>query len=120
MFEGSVSDRSLTEACGLLEKLERGDSVRADKGFNSQEDMLVPIGVRLNIPPMKQGDKQMTPHDLVKTKKIAAVRIHVERKMQQLKYFELRNQIDNSLFDIIDPLVVVTAVLTNFQPALVM
>ena len=75
----------------------------ADKGFNIQ-DLLVPVGVRLNIPPMKQGDKQMTPHDLVKTMKKAAVHNHVERNMQQLKCFELLwNQIDSSLFDIIDP-----------------
>ena len=63
-----MSECSLAEACGLLEKLERGGSVMADKSFNIQ-DLLVPIDVRLNIPPMKQGDKQMTTHDLVKTKK---------------------------------------------------
>ena len=35
---------------GLLEKLERGDSVMADKDFDIQH-LLVSRGVRLNIPP---------------------------------------------------------------------
>ena len=68
VYEGSVSDRSLTEESGLLELLEKGDSVMADKGFDIQ-DLLAPLGVKLNIPPMRQGNRQMAPHDIVKTKK---------------------------------------------------
>ena len=68
VYEGFVSDRSLTEESGLLELLEKGDSVMADKGFDIQ-DLLAPLGVKLNIPPMRQGNRQMAPHDIVKTKK---------------------------------------------------
>ena len=31
----------------------------------------------------------MTPEDLMSTKKIAGVRIHVERKMQQIKSYKI-------------------------------
>ena len=120
VYEGSVSDRSLTEESGLLELLEKGDSVMADKGFDIQ-DLLALLGVKLNIPPMRQGNRQMAPHDIVKTKKIAAVRIHVERKMRQIKCYDLiAQQMDNTMFDSIDSIVFVCSVLTNFQPALVM
>ena len=44
----------------------------ADKGFNIQ-DLLASIGVRLNIPPMKLGDRQKIPQDVATTMKIAAV-----------------------------------------------
>ena len=49
-YEGSISDRNLVELNGLLDKLEPGDEVMADKGFTIH-DLLTPCGIRLNIPP---------------------------------------------------------------------
>ena len=119
VFEGSISDQAITEQSGLLECLEHGDSVMADKGFDIK-DLLLQYGVRLNIPPFRQGEMQMTPEDLMSTKKIAGVRIHVERKMQRIKSYKiLAGEIDNTLFDLLEQLVFVCAVLTNFEGALV-
>ena len=53
----------------------------AGKGFDIK-DILVPDRVRLNIPPFKSRDRKMTPEDLSRTKRIAGIRIHVERKMR--------------------------------------
>ena len=72
LYEGSISDVSLVEQCGLLSRLERGDSVMADKEFEIQH-LLTGLGVRLNIPPFRQGQRQFTPDEVMKTKKIAAV-----------------------------------------------
>ena len=66
--EGSISDVDLVEQCELLGLLEHGDSIMVDKGFDIQH-LLTGIGVRLNIPPFRQGDWQFTPDDLRKTKK---------------------------------------------------
>ena len=119
VFEGSTSDRAITEQSNLLELLERGDSVMADKGFDIQ-DILITRGVKLNIPPFKQGERQMLPEEIASTKKIAAIRIHVERKMQRIKSFRiLSREIDNSMFDCVEQLVFVCAMLTNFQSPLV-
>ena len=70
-YEVSISDRKLVEVCGLLEKLEPGDEVMADKGFKIQ-DMLVPHGVRLNVPPFLQSNTQMAAYDVFTTKKMLA------------------------------------------------
>ena len=35
-YKGSISDRKLVEVCGLLDLLETGDEVMADKGFQIQ------------------------------------------------------------------------------------
>ena len=119
VFEGSISDRAITEQSNLLELLERGDSVMADKGFDIQ-DILITRGVKLNIPPFKQGERQLLPEEIASTKKIAAIRIHVERKMQRIKSFRiLSREIDNSMFDCVEQLVFVCAMLTNFQSPLV-
>ena len=96
-FEGAISDLAITQQSGLLEKLKRGDSVMAGKGFDIQH-LLVSHGVRLNIPPFRR-EQQMFPQELATTKKIAVVHIHVERKMQGIKCFLiLSNEIDNTRF----------------------
>ena len=77
LYEGSITDRDLVVASGLLDKLERGDSLMADKGFEI-EDLLLPLGVRLNIPSFLDKQHQIQPSDVRNTKTITAVRIHVE------------------------------------------
>ena len=59
LYEGSITDRDLVLVSGLLEKVERGDSMMADKGFDI-EDLLLPCGVRLNIPPFLDNRQQMS------------------------------------------------------------
>lgn len=47
---GNASDKQIVKESGLLDLLEKGDSVIADKGFLIQ-DLLDPLGVTLNMPP---------------------------------------------------------------------
>ena len=64
-YEGSISDRKLVEMCGLLDKLDPGDEIMANKGFKIQ----VPYGVRLNVPPFLQSSTQMAASDVFLAKK---------------------------------------------------
>ena len=119
VYEGSISDKVISQSGEFIGLLDAGDSVMADKGFDVK-DMLLEVGVRLNIPPFKSGDRQMPPEDLMATQKTAAVRIHVERKMQRIKAYKIpAGNIENTLFDHIHSLVFVCAMLTNFQGAVV-
>ena len=88
LFPGSTSDKELTRQCGLLGLLEPGDSVMADRGFDIMED-LAPIGVRLNIPPFLRGKSQLDTKELTETRRIASLRIHVERCMERLKNYHI-------------------------------
>lgn len=67
----------LTKKSGLLELLEKGDSVMAERGFNIQND-LTPLGVKVNIPTFLKGKAQLEPEELVGTCCIALLRMHVE------------------------------------------
>ena len=49
----------ITKKSGLLDLLEKGDSVMADRGFNIQDD-LTPLGVKVNIPPFLKGSGRGT------------------------------------------------------------
>ena len=88
LYPGSISDQMLTKKSGLLELLEKGDSVMADRGFNIQDD-LTPLGVKVNIPPFLKGKTQLEPEELVETRRIASLRIHVERAMERKKNYHI-------------------------------
>ena len=85
VYEGSISDKRLVQVSGLLDKLEIGDELMADKGFDIQ-DLLALLGVRLNIPPFLSSSTQFSCEDVLKTKKIAKLRIHVERDSKNFEF----------------------------------
>lgn len=75
---GRVSDKFITDHCGLLKKLLPGDLVLADRGFDIADSCGL-HGARLKIPAFTKGKPQLSPVDIETTRKIANVRIHVER-----------------------------------------
>ena len=118
-YKGSISDKKLVEVSGLLQKLEPGDEIMADKGFLIQ-DMLAPLGVRLNVPPVLKSNSQMAPEDVILTKKIAQLRIHVERAIGRVKEFRiLQGVLPAAMWDSINQIVYVCCMLTNFNAPLV-
>ena len=84
MGGGDASDKQIVKESGLLDLLEKGDSVMADKGFLIQ-DLLDPLSVTLDMPPKLDSNRQLSRQEVEQTKRIAAVRIHVKRKMEQIK-----------------------------------
>ena len=93
LYGGNISDRQLTEMSGLLDLLEPGDSVMADRGYTIA-DLLYARGVVLNIPPMKTSD-QFTEKELTTTRRIASLRIHVERAIGRIKNFKILTDVPN-------------------------
>lgn len=50
LYTGAISDKEITRCCGIIDLIEEGDSVMADKGF----DIEYPLSTKkatLNIPP---------------------------------------------------------------------
>ena len=75
---GWVSDVYLTEHCGILKKLLPGDIVLADRGFTIA-DSVGTMQAKLHIPAFTKGKSQLSALEIEDTRKIANVRIHVER-----------------------------------------
>ena len=84
LYNGAISDVhvQLTKDCGILQKLEPGDSVMADRGFKIVEE-LNSIGALLNIPPFLSNRPQLTAAEVLSGRKIASVRVHVERAIER-------------------------------------
>ena len=118
LYPGSISDKELTKQSGLLALLEEGDSVMADKGFEIEDDLII-NGVHLNLPSFLRKKKQFSEEELVVTRRIASLRIHVERAMERIKNYHIFDRsLPVNLTDIADRLFFVCSVLTNFQEPL--
>lgn len=77
-WEGRVSDKLLTERCGILEHLLPGDTILADRGFDIQDSVSL-YCARVSIPAFTKGKKQLAGIEVEQTRRLANVRIHVER-----------------------------------------
>ena len=90
LYVGSISDVELIRVSGFLEKIKDkpGVSVMADRGFTIQ-DQLAKIKVKLNIPPFLEGRKQLPVEEVDKGRKIASVRVRVERAVGRMKNFAI-------------------------------
>ena len=119
MYGGHVSDKRITESCGIVNLLEPGDMVMADRGFDIQH-ILASKNVTLNIPPFMRGKQQLSLEEEVETRAIASVRIHVERAIERIKNYRiLQGIIPNTLHSQIDQVWFICSMLTNFLPPLV-
>ena len=68
LFSGSTSDKEITVKSGLLNLLQAGDEIMADKGFLIQDE-LASVGALLTIPAFLKGRKQFTKEEAEKTKR---------------------------------------------------
>lgn len=123
LYVGAISDVELTKVSGFLSKLPHHHSptlsVMADRGFTVQ-DQLKEIGIDLNIPPFLSGRKQLPKGEVESGRKIASLRIHVERCIGRIKNFAiLSSTLPLSMARLANQIVCVCAWLTSFQPALV-
>ena len=119
LYTGSISDTELVERSGFLSLLKSGDEVMADRGFTIQ-DVLTPLGVRLNIPPFLDGREQLAAREVVDTQQIASLRIHVERAIRRVKEYDiLANVMPATLASSANQIWTVCCLLTNFKNPLI-
>ena len=89
----AISFVSQTYECSILErklvdKLEAGDELMAEKGFLIQ-DLLTPIGMHLNIKFILGSRAQMPTDDVLLIKKIARLHVHVEKTIGHIRVLDL-------------------------------
>ncbi|KYN00652.1 hypothetical protein ALC62_08567, partial [Cyphomyrmex costatus] len=87
-YAGSVSDRAIVERSNLTKKTEPGDSIMADRGFTVQ-DLFAPIYVSINIPAFLKGKTQLPGLTLLKDRKLASKRVHIERLIGLTKTYKI-------------------------------
>ena len=115
LFAGSISDKELVRQSGLLPLLEPGDQLLADKGFIIQ-DLLSPIGCEVVMPAFLSRKGQFSKKELLRSKQLHNVRVHVERAIRRVKEFHFFDRVlPLTVAGSINELWSVACLLTNFQ-----
>ncbi|ESO96006.1 hypothetical protein LOTGIDRAFT_116280 [Lottia gigantea] len=89
-YGGRASDNFNTKSSKFLSKLLPCDEVMADRGFTIGDELFA-RRVKLNIPDFMKGRKQLTEKETINSRRIASVRIHVERAIARIKTHRILN-----------------------------
>nr|XP_022298373.1 uncharacterized protein LOC111107454 [Crassostrea virginica] len=91
-YAGSVSDRQIIERSTLLDsnKFSPGESIMTDRGIMTQ-DLFATQNVYVNTPSLLKGKSQLDPEEIVRDRRVASKRIHVERVIGLAKTFKILN-----------------------------
>lgn len=119
LYSGCMSDIEIMKRCGLIELLEPGDEIMADKGFILNK-ILKDTGITICTPHFLAGDGQFTPSQIEDNQKIASLRIHVERHIKRLKEYRLlQSTVPLSIAGSVNQLWTVANLLTLFKRPLI-
>ncbi|KAM7299601.1 uncharacterized protein ISCGN_020167 [Ixodes scapularis] len=118
-YGGRASDKLIMRECGINDYLVRGDEVMADRGFTLEPELEVQ-GIKLNVPAFTKGKAQLSERDVTMTRRIAAVRIHVERAINRMKTYRIFKQsLPIRSKKTISLMIFVIAGLCNLKPPLI-
>lgn len=114
LYAGRCSDKKIIRHSGILDLLEEGDGLMADRGFDIEADV-INRGGTLIMPSFLQGQDQFTEEQLKESRNIATVRVHVERAVRKIKEFEiLSNTVPISMCPMLPKIWLVCGHLANF------
>ncbi len=118
-YGGATSDRQIIERSDLMTKVDPGDSLMADKGFDVQ-DIFAPFDVTVNIPTFFKKINRMSGKTVLRDRKIASKRVHVERMIGSAKtYTILCNPLNHTESLMASDIGFVCFMLVNFRRCIV-
>lgn len=114
-YGGAASDRQIVERSNLMTICDPKDSVMADKGFNVQ-DLFAQYDVQINIPEFFKKKNRMSGQSVMKDRKIASKRVHIERIIGLGKTFKiLKGNLNATETKMASKIIFVCYMLCNFK-----
>ncbi|XP_061709644.1 uncharacterized protein LOC133519624 isoform X2 [Cydia pomonella] len=118
-YGGRTSDKAITENSGFVDVLPLNAVIMADRGFKEIESLKESHqNGKLLRPPSVFANQKMTKKDVIKTKVIASLRVHVERVIRRLREFHMlkpHSVVNNKHLKYLDDLVIIACGLSNLQ-----
>lgn len=118
-YAGSTSDRQIVERSKLHIMCDPYDDIMSDKGFNV-EDIFIPHHINVNIPSFFRKKNRMDAKSVLKDRKIASKRVHIERMIGLAKsYLILRGPLDPVEISLATEICSVVFWLCNFRNCII-
>ena len=118
-YGGSASDRQIVERGDLPGKCDPKDSIMSDKGFNVQ-DIFAPYDVEINIPAFFKKKNRLDKATLLKDRRIASKRVHIERIIGLGKTYRiLRSPMNSTYTKLSSKIIFICYMLCNFKTCIV-
>lgn len=117
-YGGRITDVALLEDCGYLDVLPGNCVVMADRGFKQIETLLNKNKCTLIRPPSVSTKEKMTKEEVILTKRIASVRIHIERIIKRIRDFKLLSPhatVNSELVQTLDYAMIIACAIINLQ-----
>lgn len=80
---------------------------------------ILPPGVSVALPAFTRGRKELSEHEVTSTRRLANVRIHIERAIRRLKGFKILCNVMSGRLQSVDEIVSICAGLCNLHPQLI-
>ncbi|KAK3932933.1 Putative transposase for insertion sequence element IS112 [Frankliniella fusca] len=118
-YGGRASDKQVTIESGILNKVEFGGAVMADKGFNIKNECYERHLVLYQPPFLTRKREQFSREEALRTARIAKARVHVERAIQRLREFNfLTEELEWQLAPHFDDALVIAAGVVNLSASI--
>lgn len=121
-YGGRCTDILLVEKSGYLDFLSENCTVMADRGFKNIDHMLAQKKCNLVRPPSVFTNKKSTKEEVLETKRIASLRIHIERVIVRLREFKTLKPhalMHLSLVSNVDDIIIIACALINLQKLII-
>lgn len=121
-YGGRISDEMIVSVSGYLDLLRPGMHIMADRGFKKIETLARSRGCVLVRPASVSSSVKSCKKDVLESRKIAGLRIHVERAIRRLREYSFispHSCISNKLIRHTDDAVKIVCGLVNLQSPLI-
>ncbi|KAI4455506.1 thap domain protein [Holotrichia oblita] len=117
-YGGRISDSLLVYTCGYLDQIPAESSVMADRGFKVIAKYLHERKCTLVRPPSVSSSTKPTRAEVMESKRIASLRIHIERvirRIREFKFLKPHSVINHDFIGQTDAVIKIACALINLQ-----
>jgi len=121
-YGGRISDTLVVENCGYLDKIPPGYGIMADRGFKHIEHLVLQRGCILIRPPSVTSSVKPSKTEVMQTKRIASLRIHIEKVIRRLREFNClqpHSCIHHEAIGTTDDIIIIASALINLQKPII-